>query len=60
MEKTFEEIMLELEQIVKELENDNLPLEEALQKYQKGIELSKVCHDKLSQAKDIVARKIEE
>lgn len=60
MEKTFEEIMLELEQIVKELENDNLPLEEALKKYQLGIELSKVCHDKLSQAKDIVAKKIEE
>lgn len=60
MERTFEEIMLELEQIVKELENDNLPLEVALEKYQKGIELSKVCHDKLSQAKDIVARKIEE
>lgn len=60
MEKTFEEIMLELEQIVKQLENDSLPLEEALTKYQKGIELSKMCHDRLAQAKEIVAKKIEE
>ncbi len=60
MERTFEEIMLELEQIVKQLENDNLPLEEALTKYQKGIELSKLCHDRLTQAKEIVAKKIEE
>ncbi len=60
MERTFEEIMLELEQIVKQLENDSLPLEEALSKYQKGIELSKLCHDRLTQAKEIVAKKIEE
>lgn len=60
MEKTFEEIMLELEQIVKQLENDNLPLETALEKYQLGIELSKQCHDRLTQAKEIVAKRIEE
>ncbi len=60
MEKTFEEIMLELELIVKELENDSLPLEVALEKYQQGIELSKLCHDRLNQAKEIVAKKIEE
>lgn len=60
MEKTFEEIMFDLENIVKELENDNLPLEEALEKYKAGIELSKQCHDRLSKAKEIVAKKIEE
>ncbi len=59
MDKTFEEIMFDLESIVKELENDSLPLEVALEKYKQGIELSKMCHDRLSKAKDVIAKKIE-
>lgn len=46
-EKTFEEAMLELEKIVEKLEEGDVPLEKAITYYQEGMELSKVCNDKL-------------
>lgn len=57
MEKSFEQLMKELEVIVRELEGDQLSLEESIQKYQKGIELSKQCHDKLEEAKTVLVEK---
>nr|WP_075982257.1 exodeoxyribonuclease VII small subunit [Bacillus massilionigeriensis] len=44
---TFEEAMDQLEEIVEKLEEGDVPLEEAISIYQKGMELSKFCHDKL-------------
>ena len=44
---TFEEAMDQLETIVERLEEGDVPLEEALTIYKKGMELSKLCHDKL-------------
>ncbi|GIN85527.1 exodeoxyribonuclease 7 small subunit [Heyndrickxia sporothermodurans] len=44
---TFEEAMEQLEGIVQRLEEGDVPLEEALTIYKKGMELSKICHDKL-------------
>jgi exodeoxyribonuclease VII small subunit len=44
---TFEEAMEQLETIVERLEEGDVPLEEALTIYKKGMELSKLCHDKL-------------
>lgn len=46
----FNEAMQQLEEIVRQLEQGDVPLEEALTLYQKGMELSKVCHDKLQNA----------
>jgi exodeoxyribonuclease VII small subunit len=46
----FNEAMEQLEEIVRQLEQGDVPLEEALTLYQKGMELSKVCHDKLQHA----------
>lgn len=46
-ELTFEEAMKELEEIVEKLEAGDVPLEEAIAYYQKGIEYSKICNDKL-------------
>ena len=43
----FNDAMEQLEEIVKLLEQGDVPLEEALTLYQKGMELSKLCHDKL-------------
>lgn len=40
--KKFEEALGELEAIVKKLEGD-LPLDEAIAAFEKGIELSKIC-----------------
>lgn len=46
----FEKAMERLEKIVEDLENGNIPLEEALKKYEEGVKLSKVCQKRLSQA----------
>ncbi|WKA52592.1 exodeoxyribonuclease VII small subunit [Planococcus liqunii] len=46
----FNQAMEQLEEIVRQLEQGDVPLEEALTLYQKGMELSKVCHDKLQSA----------
>jgi len=42
--RTVEELFEELEAITDELEEDELPLEEAFLKYQKGMELLKECN----------------
>ncbi len=55
---TFEELMKELENIVDELEKGSLTLDEAVKKYQKGIELSLELKKKLETAKQVVVTKI--
>lgn len=46
-EFTFEEAMEKLEEIVEKLEEGDVPLEEAISFYKEGMELSKLCHNKL-------------
>ncbi|WP_404452968.1 exodeoxyribonuclease VII small subunit [Virgibacillus necropolis] len=46
-ELSFEEAMVELEKIVEQLEEGDVPLEKAINYYQDGMKLSKVCNDKL-------------
>jgi exodeoxyribonuclease VII small subunit len=47
---TFEEALLQLEQIVQKLEKGELALEESLKLYEQGIRLSRLCHGKLEEA----------
>jgi exodeoxyribonuclease VII small subunit len=47
--KTFEQSLKELEKIVQELESGDLPLEEAVKKFEEGIQLSKFCSQKLDE-----------
>ncbi|MFA4888873.1 MAG: exodeoxyribonuclease VII small subunit [Candidatus Omnitrophota bacterium] len=47
----FEEVLKKLEKIVEDLEKGDLPLDEALKKYQDGIELSRLCAQRLDNAK---------
>jgi len=46
---TFEQSMKKLEQIVQELESGDLPLEEAMLKFEEGIKLSRLCSGKLDE-----------
>ena len=46
----FDEAMKQLENIVRQLEQGDVPLENAIELYQKGMELSKLCSDKLQSA----------
>ena len=55
-EMTFEESMIALETIVKELEQGDVPLEKALDQFQKGIELSKVCQETLTKAEKTLTK----
>lgn len=47
--KTFEQSLKELEKIVQQLESGDLPLEEAVKKFEEGIQLSKFCSEKLDE-----------
>jgi len=50
-EMKFEEALKKLEKIVQDLEGQEVSLDEALKKYQEGIELSRMCAQRLEQAK---------
>ena len=47
--QTFETAMRKLEEIVQELENGDLPLENALKKFEEGVRLSNFCSAKLDE-----------
>ena len=47
----FEDALKKLEKIVEDLENGDLSLDEALKKYQEGLELSRQCAGRLDNAK---------
>ncbi len=57
-EKSFEEALRRLENIVRELEEGELSLEEALSKFEEGIRLSRFCTQKLTQAEEKVKKLI--
>lgn len=48
---SFEQSMQELETIVERLEKGEIPLEDAIHSYERGIELSRHCEKKLKDAK---------
>jgi exodeoxyribonuclease VII small subunit len=50
MEKTFEASLAELEKIVQQLEDGDLPLEASLKLFEDGVKLSRLCRERLTQA----------
>ena len=48
--KDFEAAIAELETIVKKLEEGDLALEPSLALYERGVQLSRICHAQLEQA----------
>ncbi len=50
MSKTFEESLDQLEAIVRKLEDGDLPLEESLELFEKGVKLSRECKERLVRA----------
>ncbi len=51
----YEAAIAELESIVKQMESDNLPLEQSLAAYQRGAELLKICQQSLSAAEQQIS-----
>lgn len=58
--KSFEELLTELEATVKNLENKEISLDEAVKDYTKGLELSKKCYDILGSNEKLVVKKMTE
>ena len=49
-QRSFEASLEALEQIVRQLESGDLPLEQSLELFEQGVRLSRECQDRLSQA----------
>ncbi|WP_017380063.1 exodeoxyribonuclease VII small subunit [Paenisporosarcina sp. TG-14] len=47
---SFDQAIQQLEEIVRQLEQGDVPLEDAISLYKKGMELSTLCHSKLQNA----------
>lgn len=48
-ELSYEEALRSLEEIVGRLENEEVPLEEALSSFKEGVRLSRYCREKLAE-----------
>lgn len=59
-EKTFEENITSLETIVKDLENGNVPLDDAINKFNEAMKLAKSCNDKLTSAEENINKILKE
>lgn len=54
----FEEAMAQLDEIVKKMESNNLPLDDALKLFEEGIRLSRFCQEYLDSAQKRVEQVI--
>ena len=59
-ERKFEELMSELDKIVKELETGEADLDNSIEKYTEAMNIIKICNDKLSSAEEKVNKILNE
>lgn len=57
-EKSFEELMKELEETVTKLESRDITLDDAVKAYSRGLELSKTCYSILEKNQKLVTEKM--
>lgn len=60
MEKKFEQAIVELEEVVKQLQNGNLTLDESMQKFKQGVELANICNKQLQEAEKSITMLVEQ
>ena len=53
---SFEDALLELEQVVSKLERGEVPLDDSIALYERGAKLKKRCEAKLKEAEEKVAK----
>ena len=56
----FEESLAELERIVNRLETGEVPLDDAIDEFNKAMKLVKICDDKLNSAEEAIAKIVNE
>ncbi len=52
--KSFESMLVELEQVVATMEQGDLPLDEMVKQYSAGVKLAAACQKKLQAAADVL------
>lgn len=55
-ELNFEDSLKELEEIVKKLEVGDVPLDDAIDEFNKAMKLAKTCDDKLKNAEEAITK----
>jgi exodeoxyribonuclease VII small subunit len=50
----FEDDLKKLQSLLDDIESDKLSLEDSIQKYKEGMELSKKCQEALDEAKQVI------
>ena len=58
--KKFEELMTDLESIIKELETGEVDLESSIEKYTEAMKIVKICGEKLDSATESVNKILNE
>jgi len=59
-EKSFDESLKELEEIVDQLEQGDIPLEKALDEFQKGVKISRSLKKTLNEADELLTKIVDE
>ena len=59
-ELSFEENLEALEEIVKKLETGDVPLDNAIEEFNKAMKYAKTCDEKLKQAEEAITKLVKE
>lgn len=59
-EKSFEENLSNLEEIVKKLESGDIPLDDAIKEFNEAMTLAKKCDEKLKKAEESLTKIVKE
>jgi len=59
-ELSFEESLVSLEEIVKKLETGEVPLDDAIEEFNKAMTLAKACDEKLKNAEEAITKLVKE
>ena len=57
---SFEESLEKLEEIVNKLENGDVPLDDAIDEFNKAMQLVKLCNEKLNSAEEAIAKIVQD
>ena len=57
---SFEESLEKLEEIVTKLENGDVPLDDAIDEFNKAMQLVKLCNNKLNKAEESIAKIVQD
>ncbi len=59
-ELSFEESLINLEEIVKKLEVGDVPLDDAIDEFNKAMKLAKACDEKLKKAEEAITKLVKD